>query len=548
MNEALSYLHFIFKGGAVNIFQEISEISIVNSSFLRNNAVYSGGAISYTSEGNKSLFFANCSFIGNSTYKYENGAFTGDGGAISATYGDVVVFHSTFEGNSSGNGSAVSVSGANLLTQNSIYYDNYTYSYSNQQVSRDIAVTGNAIQSLGGNLVQDTTGWASYYTPVVSDLLNYGNNENEHIPLFYPATNFERFTYYLPPLENTPIIGGAVASDYLTDQLGNKRGQPADIGAIEGSYYTPPRAYAGEDDTIYTNRYVLQAAEEPQAWETEWEIISNQDQGELINGTLPNATITNLQPSTYVLVWKVIQRIEGQYELTDTVRITVLNSIPEITTKKIVIKRTNIEEELDLKTVVDPYKAIDSLWIKGPFAVLDESDIAYEVDYENFILKLTVLNDSIKEFQDSLLLGVCNGFRNCDSAYFSVVREGVLPVSGVKDIKVFNFISPNGDCKNEVFDFQIQTSANELLSFVDPNNPCGLSESSEYDNLFSRIKNIEVIIFNRWGDQVALIDSYYKPITNVWIPAELPDGTYYYKIVLDLGNSEFKKSGFLELR
>ena len=268
------------------------------------------------------------------------------------------------------------------------------------------------------------------------------------------------------------------------------------------------------------------------------------------SGNSHNDTLSGLHHSSnaYVLVWHVFLGDSDQGELTDTVRITVLDSVPKITTTKIVIKQKNIEEELDLKTVVKPYKAIDSLWIRGPFAVLKESDLTYEVDYENFILKLRVLNDSIQEFQDSLLLGVCNGFGSCDSAYFSIAREGVLPVSGVKDIKVFNFISPNGDCKNEVFDFQIRTSANELLSFVNPETPCGLSESSDYDNLFGRIKNIEVIIFNRWGDQVALIDSYFKPITNVWIPGELPDGTYYYKIVLDLGNSEFKKSGFLELR
>lgn len=532
------------QGGAVNIFQDDSQISIENSSFLWNSGRARGGAISYGSELEDPLTIVNCSFIGNSasTYDLQTGISYGTASAIYSS-GNLALFHTTFSQNYAADGFAII--GRNIKTQNSIYYNNYSSQHGGY---RDLAVLRGNIQSLGGNLVQDTTGWAPYYTPVASDLLNYGNDENEYIPLLYPVTNFESFTYYMPPIENTVVIGGAVSYDFSSDQLGNKRGKPADIGAIEGSYYTPPRAYAGEDDTIYTDRYVLQAAEEPQADGGYWEFIGQENQDkEIINRESPNAIITGLEPSnTYGLIWRVY--FSNESSISDTVQITVLNSIPEITTKKIVIKRTNIEEELDLKTVVNPYKAIDSLWIKGPFAVLDESDIAYEVDYENFILKLTVLNDSIKEFQDSLLLGVCNGFRNCDSAYFSVVREGVLPVSGVKDIKVFNFISPNGDCKNEVFDFQIQTSANELLSFVDPNNPCGLSESSEYDNLFSRIKNIEVIIFNRWGDQVALIDSYYKPITNVWKPAELPDGTYYYKIVLDLGNSEFKKSGFLELR
>ena len=207
-NNSISYQSNYGQGGAVNISQYDSEMSIVNSSFLWNSAVSSGGAISYTSEGNKSLLFANCSFIGNSVYKYIDGELRGEGAAISAAYGGITVFHSTFEGNSSGNGSTVSLSGANLLTQNSIYYDNYTYSSSDQEVSKDVFVSRGNIQSLGGNLVQDTTGWASNYTPVATDILNYGNNEDEYVSLFYPETNFESFTYYLPPIENTPIIGG----------------------------------------------------------------------------------------------------------------------------------------------------------------------------------------------------------------------------------------------------------------------------------------------------------------------------------------------------
>ncbi len=534
----IDYMSQYGQGGAINISQYASTTHIENSSFLRNSAISSGGAVSYSTELNEPLVVANCSFIGNYAYKYEDGVFNGEGGAIAVSTSTLEMYHSTLVRNTSGKGAAVAIQGESILTQNSIYNSNYSLQ---DQGYRDITVTRGKIQSLGGNFVQDTTGWKSVYQAGEKDVLNYDTSNSN---LFYGETNFNSLTYYMPPRENSPIIGGAVSSEYITDQLGNKRGQPADIGAIEGSYYTPPRAYAGEDDTIYTDHYVLQAADEPQAYETYWTYSRNSER------FLNYDTIMGLEPSNnpYVLVWHVSFGDSDQEELIDTVRITVLDAVPKITTTKIVIKQKSIEEELDLKTVVKPYKAIDSLWIRGPFSVLKESDLTYEVDYENFILKLRVLNDSIQEFQDSLLLGVCNGFGSCDSAYFSIAREGVLPVSGVKDIKVFNFISPNGDCKNEVFDFQIRTSANELLSFVNPETPCGLSESSDYDNLFGRIKNIEVIIFNRWGDQVALIDSYFKPITNVWIPTELPDGTYYYKIVLDLGNSEFKKSGFLELR
>ncbi len=536
----IDYMSQYGQGGAINISQYASTTLIENSSFLRNSAISSGGAVSYSTEFNEPLVVANCSFIGNYAYKYVDGVFNGEGGAIAVSASTLEMYHSTLVRNTSGKGAAVAIQGASILTQNSIYYNNYNYSTGNQLRSKDITVTRGKIQSLGGNFVQDTIGWKTVYQAGEKDVLNYdAANSN----LFYGETNFNSFTYYIPPRENSPIIGGAVSSEYITDQLGNKRGKPADIGAVETSYYIPPRAYAGEDDTVYTDHYVLQAAEEPQSDYSYWEILGDQQEIE----QSPNAIITELQyPNTYVLVWHVL--LEEDLELTDTVRITVLNAIPEITATKIVIKQKSIEEELDLKTVVKPYKAIDSLWVRGPFAVLKESDLTYEVDYENFILKLTVLNDSIQEFQDSLLLGVCNGFGSCDSASFSIAREGVVPVSGVKAIKVFNFISSNSDCKNEVFDFQIQTTTNELLSFLNPETPCSLSESSDYDNLFGRIKNIEVIIFNRWGDQVALIDSYFKPITNVWIPTELPDGTYYYKIVLDLGNGEFKKSGFLELR
>lgn len=86
-------------------------------------------------------------------------------------------------------------------------------------------------------------------------------------------------------------------------------------------------------------------------------------------------------------------------------------------------------------------------------------------------------------------------------------------------VLVFNGISPNGDGKNDVW---------HILGIEQyPQN--------------------EVRVFNRWGNQVFERSGYTnaEPWDGVWNGRDLPDGTYFYVIILGGGNG--KQEGFLQI-
>ncbi len=97
----------------------------------------------------------------------------------------------------------------------------------------------------------------------------------------------------------------------------------------------------------------------------------------------------------------------------------------------------------------------------------------------------------------------------------------ISPSSEPCKIKVFTYISPNGDGQNDQF-------------FIE--------NIEEYpDNI--------VYIFNRWGQEVMYIENYDNQ-ENTWgskkYPITVPAGTYYYLIDLDGKNKNILK-GFIEL-
>ena len=354
------------------------------------------------------------------------------------------------------------------------------------------------------------------------------NVENLIAKVNYPLTSYTDDVY---------AVSGVIYYKVIAVDSAYQYGPASD--AIMQEVYRDLVIDAGDDDTTYAPHYTLNAIDEPLA-NTYWSAADSSIR--FSDYSAYNAKITNLKKdSIYELYWHV-EVGDGEY-LTDTVRITVLDIQPKIKVQTIQLKADTLIEVLDLTKVVVPYKAIDSIWVRGPFDILHQDDISIDVDIENFILRVEVLNNSLTEFQDSVLLGVCNGFGSCDSAYFSILRVGefVPSVVGVSDVKVYNFLSPNGDGLNEFFDFEVKDQNGRSYSFLSPD---------EYDALFEMIENIELKVFNRWSDHVAEIDSYYNPINNVWAPKNLPNGTYFYKLVISVKNDtkQFKKTGFIEIR
>jgi gliding motility-associated-like protein len=98
------------------------------------------------------------------------------------------------------------------------------------------------------------------------------------------------------------------------------------------------------------------------------------------------------------------------------------------------------------------------------------------------------------------LVTVTDPFTSCqDTAYVTII------VKDETNIFIPNAITPNGDGMNDVWVIR------ELVTF--PDN--------------------EVIILNRWGDQVFSASPYRNDFDGTYNGKELPAGTYYYIIKLD---------------
>lgn len=115
--------------------------------------------------------------------------------------------------------------------------------------------------------------------------------------------------------------------------------------------------------------------------------------------------------------------------------------------------------------------------------------------------------------------------RVCDLAGSCVTENLTIEVVG--EIEVFNAISPNGDGLNEFLRLQ-------------------------YIEVLDRTRNNKVTILNRWGDIVFEISNYdnqnrvFKGLNNSG--AELPSGTYFYKIEFSGQNAPAMKTGYLSLK
>ncbi len=86
--------------------------------------------------------------------------------------------------------------------------------------------------------------------------------------------------------------------------------------------------------------------------------------------------------------------------------------------------------------------------------------------------------------------------------------------------KVYNAFSPNDDGKNDTF------TIDGIDNF--PGN--------------------ELIVYNRWGNQVYRKKEYDNTWNGTWDGQQLPDGTYYYVVCLPDGGTTKIESGYLELR
>ncbi len=334
-------------------------------------------------------------------------------------------------------------------------------------------------------------------------------------------------------------------------------------------------ANAGADKTIKTYSTTLNADPVFNA-STYWSPVN----GLVFNDiTSPKAEVSGFKPekSPYLLVWNVDN---GNTISSDTVKITVVNVPPVvINAKNVTVKQKITIINLD-SLVADSNRNISSIKIITPFSNLDNKVVS--IDNEALTITIDLNKSGISDttnIVDSLEYEVCDVFNTCARSYITVLREGIdiNALTRIEEIvpnTIYNFLSPNNDILNSNFFFDIEiiksNGDNLIVDIVTDNETNGvLRHGPDFENTFSKlIERIEVVIFNRWGDQIISFDDYYGgeaynngeivgnevPDKYVWKGKDkngnnLVNGTYYFYVkIISRVSEESSTSGFIELR
>ena len=129
----------------------------------------------------------------------------------------------------------------------------------------------------------------------------------------------------------------------------------------------------------------------------------------------------------------------------------------------------------------------------------------FSIDYE-------VIDDSSLPYIDSFTYVVCNASA-CDTATVIVNGECSGP------IKVHTGFSPNGDNMNDTWTIE------------------GIENYP--DN--------KVMVFNRWGNLVYDKEGYLNDWDGTWRSDNLPDGTYFYLVEVNINGKTETFSGYLQI-
>ena len=222
--------------------------------------------------------------------------------------------------------------------------------------------------------------------------------------------------------------------------------------------------------------------------------------------TDPNAQVSNLQPGQNVFSWTLSSP-----------------DCPDYSSDEVIIFVEESPSAFDDQESI----VLDSSQIVGFDVLLNDNlntNSGVTVDFltsdpnlmnlGNGVFSYTFPNDSINlfEFSYSVCNDVCPDL--CDTASVSIIRQAE-PVGPVDLTKVPNGITPNGDGLNDEFIF-------DLL----------LAEPDKYPNP-------NLTVFNRWGDVVFEAE----PYQNDWrgtntAGKDLPDGTYYYVLRLNVSQGD----------
>ena len=263
-----------------------------------------------------------------------------------------------------------------------------------------------------------------------------------------------------------------------------------------------PLADAGVNFAVCENGGQLDA-NLPDGVEGEWKLLTAGSEVEDV--TIPNTEITNLLPGVNTFVWQLTKEECINYS-TDTVRVTFADTpiAADDFVEPILGQSTvgfNILNNDDVPSDPSQY-TIEIQNIPQIGDLVDLGDGQFRYDYNG--------EDGINvDFQYLLCSTACPDL--CSQATVTISFDGKEILSDIPDV-----ITPNGDGLNDELYFE------EIGNGTYP--------------------NAEILIFNRYGDEVFRS----QPYINEWrgqnnSNKDLPHGTYYFVLKLDAGGQNVVK-------
>ncbi|MCB0596356.1 MAG: gliding motility-associated C-terminal domain-containing protein, partial [Phaeodactylibacter sp.] len=220
----------------------------------------------------------------------------------------------------------------------------------------------------------------------------------------------------------------------------------------------------------------------------------------------PSTTVSGLQDGENILVWSLSQAGCPNYS-SDTLRITPERA-PEAVNDLLTLARG--ENTATLNVAANDQLQNVSDWTVSVVANPNLGRVTDDGDGDlSYTLNISLLTPASDEFTYE----ICNAL--CPELCSEALVEVEIDRDSTGKFDVPNGITPNGDGLNDALIFD------QLL----------LNPDKYPDN--------ELIVFNRWGDIVFEA----RPYNNDWGGLttngdELPDGTYYYVLRLNIGEGE----------
>lgn len=269
-----------------------------------------------------------------------------------------------------------------------------------------------------------------------------------------------------------------------------------------------PQANAGVDRSICQTNTVLEAAENLQ-YVGRWTSLTANVR--ISTPTDPKSVVTNLQNGRNIFVWSVADTTCPNYTVSSTVNI-FLPLLPKANTLSLVTTvgkpvSGSVSENAPSGTYIITQLTNPAA---GSFSLFNNGNFTYRPD--------TSFTGIVK-FKFAVCSDLCT--RLCDTGEVRILINPKPYDSVTVTLDIPNAITPNGDGKNDVL---------KIDGIEDyPNN--------------------ELVIFNRWGDVLYKA----KPYLNDWqgvnqSGGELPEGTYYYVLRLNVNDGKIYSGNMTILR